>query len=105
MNWSIADGIPVEKIDDFTCAIYLDVPPSKVVLLQAYFENYEGAGIVRTLDNRASLVCILSTPSTVGDCSEILYSVKEQIGWRAAEPSQEVRNELLEGHFKKGPHA
>ena len=74
----------IEQIDEGTCAVYLEVPGSKVVLLQAYFELYEGVGVVRTLDIRTSLVGIVTTTSLLKDCIAVLEQIQETTGWRYA---------------------
>lgn len=90
-----------EAIDDGTMALYLEVPGSNVVLLQAFFELYEGVGLVRTLDIRKSLVCVLTTPSLLEDCQAILREVKPIVRWRtAATPSAAQREHFL-GYFRE----
>lgn len=94
------DGI--EKIDEHSIAVYLDCPGSHVVLLQAYFDLYEGLGVVRTLDIRRSLVCVLTTPDMLEDCIKSLESIRERVPWRyAIVPPQETKDLYL-GYGKKG---
>ena len=96
-----------DKLDDNTYAIYLEVPGSKIVELQAHFELYEGIGIVRTLSVKNSLVCILTTKDMLNDCIELLNALRNnnagnEIPWRAAKiPEPEIR-ELYHGYQKKG---
>ena len=66
-----AETNPVQ-IDQATYAFYLEVAGSKVVLLQAFFELYEGLGTVRTIDIRRSLICVLTTPTQLHQCREAL---------------------------------
>lgn len=73
------------EVDTETCAIPLVVPGSQVVLLQAFFELYEGPGTVRTINIRNSLICIITTPSMVSDCIEVLEALHRQIHWRYAD--------------------
>lgn len=100
------DIIP-DKLDDQTVAIYLEIPGSKIVELQGYFELYEGIGIVRTLSVKKSLVCILTTVDMQNDCIELLNALRNNNGdnnipWRAvARPDEETR-ELYHGYSKKG---
>ena len=93
----------IEEIDQVTRVIYLEVPGANVVLLQGYFETYEGLGTVRTLDIRSSLVCILTTASILEDCLNALDSIKAEIGWRMVEPNVELRDRYL-GYFKRSGH-
>lgn len=73
------------RLDAHTYAICLEVPATKIVLLQGIFENYEGIGTVRTLDIERSLVCILTTPSMVQDCIDVLHAIEYTVPWRAVE--------------------
>ena len=79
----------VRRIDDQSLALYLRVPASQVVLLQSYFELYEGIGIVRTIDAGRSLVCILTTESQAPHCFTALESLRESIQWQFADPPPE----------------
>ena len=89
----------IEQLDPYTYAIYLEVPGSKVVLLQGLFENYEGLGTVRTLDIRKSLVCILTTSSVKDECLAALNGIKSLVPWREVEKPEEASRIL--GYFKK----
>lgn len=89
----------VEYVDDQTAALYLELPGSKVVLLQSAFELAECAGVVRTIDIRNSKVCIITTPTMLAEVFEILNGLKAamppiiqkrgQIPWRLI-PKSEV---------------
>jgi len=70
------------QLDDRTWVIYLQVPGPQVVLFQALFENYEGLGIVRTLDIRTSRVCLLTTGSMLPDCMTALENIRGLVPWR-----------------------
>jgi hypothetical protein len=93
-----------EHLDESTTVIYLEVPRRGVVLLQGYFELYEGLGMVRTLSasipgreekprketplgeegargDEPSLICILTSPSQAQDCHTALEQVRTQVGW------------------------
>ncbi len=92
----------IEQIDEDSVVLYLDCPGADVVLLQAYFDLYEGLGIVRTLDIRRSLVCILTTPTMLDDCVEALESIRDHVAWKfTSQPSQDIKNLYL-GYGKKG---
>lgn len=95
---SIEEG--VEQTDDHTVIIYLDVPGSNVVMLQGYFELYEGVGLVRTLDIKRSLVCIITTPSLKGECLKILDEIRDVVKWNFAQISDEQKEAWL-GYTKK----
>jgi hypothetical protein len=96
-----------DKLDENTVAIYLEIPGSQIVELQAYFELYEEIGIVRTLSVRKSLVCVLTTNEMMKDCIELLHSLRdnngsENIRWRAAPRPDEETRALYHGYSKKG---
>lgn len=80
----------IEQLDEGSFALYLEVPGSKVVLLQAYFELYEGVGVVRTVDIRTSRVCIVTTKSLLQDCLTVLESIHEKTGWKFTKPPAEA---------------
>jgi len=99
--------IIADKLDDHIVALYLEVPGSQIVELQAHFELYEGLGIVRTLSVRMSLVCILTTLDMQNDCIELLHSLRDNaqgdsIRWRAAPRPDEETRALYHGYSKKG---
>jgi len=75
------------RLDAHTWAIFLEVPGSKIVSLQALFETYEGLGTLRTIDAQNSLVCVLTTDSLLTDCKQALDSIRNMIPWRLAEES------------------
>lgn len=90
--------IPVEKLDEQTYVIYLEVPPSQVVLLQGLFELYEGLGTVRTLDIPRSLVCILTTPSFIEDCIDVLEAIEYTVKCRVVPRPKDIG---LPGFFEQ----
>ena len=98
MAESSADIAP-DFIDTGTCAFYLVVPSENVVLLQAFFELYEGLGVVRTLNLRKSLVCILTTPSVVNDCRAALEAIRSMIPWTSVPRPEEADRQLYLGYF------
>lgn len=69
----------VELIDNHTAVLYLELPGSKVVLLQSAFELAECAGVVRTIDIRESKVCIITTPTMLPEVFEILNGLKDEM--------------------------
>ena len=83
--------IPTKQLDDECVALFLEVPASKVVLLQGIIECYEGLGVVRTLDRSAHLICILTTPAMLDVCKKVLVTEQESLQWRvpADIPSEE----------------
>ena len=90
----------IDYRDDQTPIIYLEVPSHKVVLFQAYFELYEGLGLVRTLDMRKNLLCVITSESQLSDCCDALASIEAQIGWKPAPvPTGEEKEKYL-GFFK-----
>ena len=68
-------------IDGNTIAFYLEVPRSHVVLLQVYFELYDGVGTVRTIDGEAAIACVITTPSQLSDCIGVLNAIREHVAW------------------------
>jgi hypothetical protein len=70
-----------QLIDPRAVALYLEVPRSQVVLLQAYFELYDGVGTVRTLQGTAPIVCVLTTPEQLDACIKVLEAVHEEVHW------------------------
>jgi hypothetical protein len=86
--------------DQQTAIVYIEVPPEKVVLFQAFFELYEGLGLVRTLDLKKNLLCVLTTASQLEDCLQALSELKSEIDWIPAKvPSLEEQEKYL-GFFK-----
>ena len=86
-------------LDDQTVAFFLTVPQSKIVLLQAFFELYEGAGLVRTLNMREGLVCVLTTKSISSDCQLILDEMQPKVEWQAAQVPVQDDIERYLGYF------
>lgn len=74
------------QLDPETVAYYLEVPRNQIVLLQTYFELYDGVGTVRTLEGDRAVVCVLTTPSMAKDCREVLEGIREQVAWITCEP-------------------
>ena len=95
----VVPSVSPDFIDTGTCAFYLVVPSEKVVLLQAFFELYEGLGIVRTLNLRKSLVCVLTTPSVMDDCRRALEAIRSMIPWSPVPRPEEADRQLYLGYF------
>lgn len=76
----------IESIDTTSIAIYLEIPPSQVVLLQGFFECYETLGTVRTFDVERSLVCVITSEALRDDCLGALEGLRPIIHWRFADP-------------------
>ena len=89
------------QLDPHTCAFYLHLPGSKVVLLQAFFELYEGLATVRTIDIRRSLVCVLTTPQLAQECRNALEALRDQNPWRFAPPPAAETSDRISGYTKK----
>jgi hypothetical protein len=88
MSDSLADaGV---ELDSETVAFYLEVPRSHIVLLQTYFELYDGVGTVRTLEGERAIVCVLTTPSMAKDCRKVLAAIREHVHWVPCEPPQQI---------------
>ena len=77
---------PVE-LDPGLLAFYLEVPRHQIVLLQAYFELYDGVGTVRTLEGERSIVSVLTTHSQKADCVSVLNAIREHVQWQ---PCREI---------------
>lgn len=80
-------------LDPLTWAFYLRVPRSQVVLLQAYFELYEGLGTVRTVTDPEPLICIMTSTGLKDDCAAMLLSIREDVQWEIASPPQSALSE------------
>ena len=91
----------LDQLDEYTTAIYLEVPGSKVVLFQGYFELFEGLGLVRTLSIRKSLICVLTTPKLANTCLAVLEAIKTSVPWRIIERPKEADQQLYIGFFSK----
>lgn len=74
-----------QLVDPHAIALYLEVPRSQVVLLQAYFELYDGVGTVRTIEGDKPIVCVLTTPEQLEDCLGVLEAIREQVQWIVCE--------------------
>ena len=89
-----------EDLDGIAVAVYLEVPGSKVVLFQAFFDIYEDVGFVRTIDIKRSRVCVVTTKDLFPKCKEILESIKSNVPWRLVEKPED--HEKIFGYSRKG---
>ena len=89
-------------LDEHTRAIFLEVPTRHVVLLQGYFDLYEGLGTVRTIQDERSTVCIITTVSMLSKCQEVLAALADSIPWRAVSDPTEEEQGKAHGYFTKG---
>lgn len=89
----------IEHLDQCAVALYLEVPGSKVVLFQAFFDLYEAIGVVRTVDIRLSQICIVTTSDMLLDCVAVLHALRREIPWRFMKKPAD--SEKLFGYSKK----
>jgi len=73
-------------LDEVSAAFYLQVTPELVVLLQGYFDLYEGLGIVRTVDTTLSRVAIVTTQALEADCARALEALRAEVPWEPLGP-------------------
>jgi hypothetical protein len=64
-----------EQLDESSGQFICSAPPEKIVILQAILESYEGAGIVRTVDEKLKIISVLTTNDQKDLCEEILKSI------------------------------
>lgn len=76
------------RLDNHTWALFLEMPPARVVLLQSCFETYEGLGTVRTLGEERPTICLLTSSESLDDCMAALRSLQEHTGWRMLSPEE-----------------
>lgn len=90
--------------DQYSAVFYGKIPSAQTVLLQGYFEIAEGLGLVRTIDLREGLVCVISTPDLAEAVSGFLVSLTElpqraRVEWSSV-PEPEDRERYL-GHGRQ----
>lgn len=73
-------------VDPKTVAFYLHVPRSHVVLLQVFFELYDGVGTVRTTQAEERVVCVLTPKAQQEDCIGVLEAIRGEVHWEIAPP-------------------
>lgn len=91
----IADEIRKAAVrrDPATVAFYLRVPKSHVVLLQAYFELYDGVGTVTTMQADDPVVCVMTSITQQDDCIKVLEAIRGEILWQITSwPTRETTN-------------
>jgi hypothetical protein len=83
------ESLSFRILDSTSAVLYLDVPRSQVVLLQVFFELYDGLAAVRTVSSPpttpaapAALVCILTTPDAMRACGRVLQAIRKHVSWR-----------------------
>ncbi len=101
MNVPSVNRALIETVDSETCVIYLEVPGTRVVLFQGFFELYEGVGTVRTLDIRNSLVCVITTPTMLDDCLLILEAMATTVPWRMVAKPEESKCAVVFDNFQR----
>ena len=92
--------IEAVEVDTIARAIFLELPPSDVVLLQALIESYEGVATVRTIDLKRSLVCVVTTASLLDTTISVLEGLKPTVRWRAV--SAPAGEDFLASDFNFG---
>ena len=55
----------------------------------------------RTLSIARSLVCVLTTPTMVHTCADLLEALREQVPWRVVPPPAESDQERYVGYFRR----
>lgn len=78
-------------IDPGTIAIYLKVPRAHVVLLQTYFELYDGVATVRTMEGEDRVICVLTSQGQQEDCISVLEAIREDVAWEVTTHSDTLR--------------
>lgn len=75
--------------------IYLQLPPSNIVLLKFLLESYEGIAELRTLNNDQALVMLLALPDTVHTVKTLLDSERHQLNWTIPLEPPNMENDWL----------
>jgi|GEM_PF-2826926 len=92
----------IVELDCQCRAVFLEIPPRGVVLLQAVIESYENLGVVRTVDPRQGVICIVTTKSGVTIVLEILDSLKDSVLWRfLSEVPADLEEDIIPGYKKR----
>ena len=72
------------QLDPEVLAFYLRVPRSQVVLLQAYFELYDGVGTVRTINDPDPVLVVMTTTGMMETRIEALIAIRQDVDWEIA---------------------
>ena len=101
----LSEFTPVQY-DEFSSVFYGTIPSAQTVLLQGYFEIAEGLGLVRTIDLREGLVCVITTPDLAPSVAEFLNALsslpeRARVEWTGV-PEPADRERYL-GHRRKLP--
>jgi len=87
-------------VDDFE-AVYLKLPPEKIVELKFILETYEGLGELRTLSNMTGEVAVLTTGGQREVLSELLESLSEGLGMREIPKPDSLKGDWLLGEHQQ----
>jgi len=71
-------------------ALYLRLPPEKIVLLKAILESYDELGIIRTIDKKLGDVAVLSLPGLKAELELLLQSLKAELEISFKEPPNDL---------------
>ena len=84
--------VAFKDLDEFTSVLYLEVPKNSVVILQVFFELYDGVAAVRTVTHQqqkgaanGGIVCILTTPGKKSACLGVLHALRSRVPWRVVD--------------------
>ena len=78
------------RLDPVTLAFYLRVPRNQVVLIQAYFELYDGVGTVRTFAGNEPVLCVMTTDGMLDYCIGALMALREEVNWEITESPEGI---------------
>ncbi|MCB0337960.1 MAG: DUF4911 domain-containing protein [Bdellovibrionales bacterium] len=81
---------PWDQIDGCTWALYLEIAHRDIVLLHAVFESHDSVAVVKTLDEKTPVLCLLTTQSQVGLVEELLLGIISEIPWRLAKRPEDM---------------
>ena len=60
--------------------IHIQCEPKYISYLNGIFEGYEWLAIIRTVDPKAGITALISSPDLEDDLREILIHLKEEVG-------------------------
>lgn len=67
------------RLDEHASCIYLNLPREKIILLQGFFELYDGLGTVRTVNSSRGLLCVLTSNDSIEDCCGLLTALEKSL--------------------------